>query len=79
MRKLGKKVLSKPGGNTNVYALKGQNGFVTKEIPEDGKGYVKIGGEEWSAIEIDNKAVELGAKVIVEGIEGNKVIVRKIQ
>jgi membrane protein implicated in regulation of membrane protease activity len=79
MRKLGKKLLSKPGGNTNVYALKGQNGFVTKEIPEDGKGYVKIGGEEWSAIEIDKKAVELGAKVIVEGIEGNKVIVRKIQ
>jgi len=78
MRKLGKKLLSKPGGNTNVYALKGQNGFVTKEIPEDGKGYVKIGGEEWSAIEIDKKAVELGAKVIVEGIEGNKVIVRKI-
>ena len=78
MRKLGKKVLSKPGGNTNVYALKGQNGFVTKEIPAEGKGYVKIGGEEWSAIEIDNKAVELGAKVIVEGIEGNKVIVRRI-
>ena len=78
MRKLGKKVLSKPGGNTNVYALKGQNGFVTKEIPAEGKGYVKIGGEEWPAIEIDNKAVELGAKVVVEGIEGNKVIVRRI-
>ncbi len=78
MRKLGKKLLSKPGGNTNVYALKGQNGFVTKEIPAEGKGYVKIGGEEWPAIEVENKAVELGAKVVVEGIEGNKVIVRKI-
>jgi len=78
MRKLGKKLLSKPGGNTNFYALKGQNGFVTKEIPAEGKGYVKIGGEEWPAIEVENKAVELGAKVVVEGIEGNKVIVRKI-
>ncbi|MEN6444787.1 MAG: NfeD family protein [Candidatus Cloacimonas sp.] len=78
MRKLGKKVLSNPGSNTNVYALKGKNGFVTKEIPAEGKGYVKIGGEEWPAIETDQKAVEVGAKIIVEGIEGNKVIVKKI-
>ena len=78
MRKLGKKLLSNTGSNTNVYALKGKNGIVTKEIPSEGKGYVKIGGEEWPAIEVEQKAIELGAKVIVEGIDGNKVIVKKI-
>ena len=78
MRKLGKKVLSHPGSETNVFALKGKQGFVTKEIPLDGKGYVKIGGEEWVAVEENQQAVELDAKVTIVGIEGNKVIVQKI-
>ncbi len=79
MRKLGKKVLTNTGGETNVYALKGKTGTVTKEIPHEGKGFVKIGGEEWSAIEETQQAIELGAKVIVQGIDGNKLIViRKV-
>ena len=78
MRKLGKKVLSNPGSDTNVYALKGKNGFVTKEIPSEGKGYVKIGGEEWVAVEENQQAVDMGAKVIITGIDGNKVIVKKL-
>lgn len=78
MRKLGKKVLSNPGSDTNVYALKGKNGFVTKEIPAEGKGYVKIGGEEWVAVEENQQAVDMGAKVIITGIDGNKVIVKKL-
>jgi membrane protein implicated in regulation of membrane protease activity len=78
MRKLGRKVLANPGSDTNVYALKGKSGFVTKEIPVEGKGYVKIGGEEWVAIEENQQAVELGAKVIITGIDGNKVIVKKL-
>jgi len=78
MRKLGRKVLSHPGSETNVFALKGKQGFVTKEIPLDGKGYVKIGGEEWVAVEENQQAVELDAKVTIVGIEGNKVIVQKI-
>ncbi len=78
MRKLGKKILSHPGSETNVFALKGKQGFVTKEIPADGKGYVKIGGEEWVAMEENQQAVELDAKVTIIGIEGNKVIVKRI-
>lgn len=77
MRKLGKKVLSNPGSDTNVFALKGQAGFVTKDIPADGKGYVKIGGEEWVAIEENHGALETGVKVIILGVDGNKVIVKK--
>jgi membrane protein implicated in regulation of membrane protease activity len=76
MRKLGKKVLSHTGGETNVDALKGKPGFVTRDIPADGKGFVKIGGEEWSAIEQEGKPVIKGTKVEIIGIDGNKVVVR---
>jgi membrane protein implicated in regulation of membrane protease activity len=77
MRKLGKKLLTNTGGETNVYALKGKTGTVTKEIPPEGKGFVKVGGEEWAAVEEAQQAVELGEKVLVQGIDGNKLIVVK--
>lgn len=77
MRRLGRKVLKVADQETNVYALKGKTGKVVKAIPEHGKGYVKIGGEEWSAIEENSQAVELGAKVIITGLDGNKVIVKR--
>lgn len=79
MRKLGKKVLADPGNETNVYALKGKTGFVTKEIPADGKGLVKIGGEEWTAVAQDSQAIVLNTKVEILEIEGNKVIVQIIK
>lgn len=78
MRKLGKKVLSVTDKETNVYALKGKQGIVTKEIPENGRGYVKIGGEEWSAVEKNEQAIEQNTKIIVVDLDGNKLIVEKI-
>ncbi|HNX36832.1 MAG TPA: NfeD family protein [Candidatus Cloacimonadota bacterium] len=79
MRRLGKKVLANPGGETNVNALIGKTGFVVKEIQQDGKGYVKIGGEEWSATAEDGSLIAKDSKVTIIGIDGNKVIVRAIQ
>lgn len=76
MRKLGKKLLANPGSETNVFALKGKPGIVTKSIPVDAKGYIKIGGEEWSAISEDNSHISEGTRVIVTGMDGNKLIVR---
>lgn len=76
MRKLGKKVMTGTEPETNVYALKGQTGIVTKEIPAHGKGYVKIGGEEWTAISEDGSSIALDERVEILGVEGNKVIVK---
>ena len=76
MRKLGKKVLTHAGTETNVNALVGKIAVVTREIPAEGKGYAKIGGEEWSAVECEGRAVPKDAKVEVTGIDGNKVVVR---
>ena len=76
MRKLSKKVLKHPGSSTNVQALIGKTGIVTREIGANQKGYVKIGGEEWAAITEDNNSIALSEKVEVLAIDGNKVIVR---
>lgn len=79
MRKIGKKVLSHPAGETNVYALKGKVAFVTKAIPTNGKGYVKVGSEEWVAIEENDGAIDEGAKVVIVEVEGNKLKVHKAE
>ncbi len=76
-RKLAKKVHRDAAEETNVFALKGQTARVTKAIPFDGKGYVKVGGEEWSAISEDGGAIELDETVKVLDIDGNKLIVTK--
>ena len=75
MRKLGKKILTHHGGETNVYALKGKHAIVVKTIEKNGKGYVKVGGEEWSAIEANHGTIPEGSKVIVVGVDGNKLLV----
>lgn len=79
MRKLGKKVLADSGVETNVYALKGQTGVVTQAIRPQARGRVKIGGEEWSAISEDDSEIEAQSRIVVLGVEGNKLIVKKEQ
>jgi membrane protein implicated in regulation of membrane protease activity len=64
---------------TNVDALIGRKGIITKEIPANGKGYIKIGGEEWPAIAIDSKQIIKNKNAIVEKIDGNKMIVKAIE
>ena len=77
MRKLGKKILKVADKETNVYALKGKPGTVTKAIPAHEKGRVKVDSEEWSAVEKTNLPLEDGTKVVVVDIDGNKLIVEK--
>ncbi|MFW5799582.1 MAG: NfeD family protein [Spirochaetota bacterium] len=76
-RPIAKKLLgNNPKAITNVSAMIDKVGVVTIEIDNDkSQGYVKIGGEEWSARSIDNEIIKVGEKVIVKRIEGNKVIV----
>jgi len=76
MRKFGKKILKNSGSDTNVFALKGKIGHITVAIPVDGKGYVKVGSEEWVAISEDNSAIPIGSKVIIMDIDGNKLIIK---
>jgi len=75
LKKLSRKLISETAQETNIFALKDKIGVVTKQIPADGRGYVKIEGEEWSAKEINGNKIEKGTKVIIHSIEGNKVLV----
>ncbi len=77
-RKFSKKLISTNYEETNVKALIGKTGKVTKEIPANEKGYVKIGGEEWAAVSKDNKKIDKDVLVMVNDIKGNKVIVTVI-
>ncbi|MCL2064264.1 MAG: NfeD family protein [Candidatus Cloacimonetes bacterium] len=64
--------------SSNVDALIGKIGTVTKSIQTDKKGYVKVESEEWSAISANSgESIEEGEQVKVLRLEGNKVIVEK--
>lgn len=66
--------------DTNVDAVIGKKGFVTKEITPEEAGIVKVKGEEWSAICSDfDKTIEKGKEIVVESIEGVKLVVRERQ
>jgi len=79
LRKFSKKLISKDYEQTNVQALIGKKGIVIKDIQSSERGYVKIGGEEWSAVsEVENILLK-DTKIIVQKIDGNKVVVKKLE
>lgn len=60
---------------TNSDRVIGKTGEVTKEIKPNEYGEVVVFGTEWLAASDKKQAV--GTKVVVEKIEGNKLIVKK--
>ncbi|MBN1327350.1 MAG: NfeD family protein [Candidatus Cloacimonetes bacterium] len=77
LRRFSKRLISSVK-ETNVFALVGKTGIVTKEIQENGRGYVKVGGEDWSAISDSNKTINEGTRIKVINIDGNKLMVSEI-
>ena len=63
---------------TNAYSVEGKKGRVNIEInPIEGTGQVKIAGELWSAKSNDDSVIPVDTDIIVEKIDGVKLIVRK--
>jgi membrane protein implicated in regulation of membrane protease activity len=61
---------------TNVDALVGKSALVTEVIDNaSGTGRVRIGGEVWLAVTLDDSRIEIGQKVTVREIDGSKVVV----
>ncbi len=68
--------LNKDNMKTNVNALVGKTGLVTKKIdPIKETGQIKVSGETWSAITKDEINIEEGSQVIIKEIKGVKAIV----
>lgn len=64
---------------TNSASLEGKVGKVTSDIdPIEAKGQVKVNGEIWSAKSSNNTYITKDTEVIIEKIEGVKVIVKPL-
>ena len=65
------------GVKTNVDALIGRIGRVSERIdPDTHEGRVKVGGEDWRGVSVDDVAIEVGRKVEVLNVNGTKLLVR---
>lgn len=65
---------------TNVYSTIGKTGMVIKEIDSiNSTGQIKVDGEIWSAVGLDNMAILKGTEVEIKEIQGVKAIVAPIQ
>ncbi len=65
---------------TNVYSTIGKIGIVTKDIDSiHSLGQVKVGGEVWSAVGIDDMNIPQGTEVEIKEIKGVKAIVSPVQ
>ncbi|MBR1811752.1 MAG: NfeD family protein [Clostridia bacterium] len=64
---------------TNADKYIGKEAVVTETVNNiDGKGLVKVGGAIWSARSADDTVIEKDAAVIVDRIEGVKLIVHAV-
>lgn len=63
---------------TNMDSMVGKKVEVITEIPKVGHGYVKLYGDEWSAISENGEIMEVGSAAEIVELDGNKVIVKKI-
>jgi membrane protein implicated in regulation of membrane protease activity len=76
MKKFARKIIKNDVPQTNIYALENKTGVVIKEILPNQKGYVKIEGEEWSAVaENPEETIPEHSVIKVVNHEGNKLIV----
>ena len=73
--------LKRPGLATNTDALIGQRALVTQALSVHQPGQVSLRGEVWRARPAPDEpgTLEIGVEVMVEGIEGVTLIVRRIK
>ena len=65
---------------TNVYSMVGKIGIVTKDIDSlHSLGQIKIDGEIWSALGINDMNIPQGTEVEIKEIKGVKAIVAPIK
>lgn len=69
------KKMVKTDVKTNLDRVIGMEGIVTEEITKLKTGEVKVDGKRWSAI--SDQKIEVGTTIIVESIDGVKLVVRK--
>lgn len=66
----------RPTLNNRMASTIGTQGVVSSAF-SSGMGRIKLGDTEWSAIAVDGSDLPVGASVIVEATDGNRLKVRK--
>lgn len=77
-RPLIKKFMAKEITHTNADKLINMVGTVTKEILIGEIGEIRVNSELWRAVSLDQVDINVGEKVVVKSLTGNKVLVSKI-
>ena len=79
-RPLVKKVMSFKKEDTNADRYVGKTGIVAETIcNEEGKGQVNISGNIWTARSMDQSVIPKGSFVMVDAIEGVKLVVHLVK
>lgn len=79
-RPIAKKKLKIGNEKTNVDALTGKEALVTEAIHPFSTGQAKVDGLTWSAVAKESHStIESGTTVIIDGVEGVKLIVTPLQ
>lgn len=76
-RPIAKKVLKIGNNKTNIDAIIGQTGYVTKAIKMKETGLVKVNGQIWTAKCPEHEEIDMDEEVEVLAVEGVKLIVKK--
>ncbi len=77
LRKIALKWLSKDNEKTNLDLVIGKKVKLLTKITQDEMGTVKLNGVTYSAKTSNEEEIEANEYVIIEKIEGNKLIVKK--
>ena len=76
-RPIAKRMNTKDVIHTNADKIINMVGVVTKTIPASEVGEIKVNSELWRAKSLDSDDIFVGEKVIVNNLDGNKVIVSR--
>ena len=75
-RPLVKKKIMAEKEKTNAARVIGKTAIVKESItPDKFSGIVVVGGQVWSAVSADGSVIEAGDEVVIEAIEGVKLVV----
>lgn len=76
---MAKKLRNRKMVRTNADRFIGEEAVVLVPIePIENQGQIKVLGQIWSASSVDSSTIAVGEKVVVEGIEGVRAIVRPL-
>lgn len=79
-RPFAKKISGKEPRKIHIDEIIGKTAVVTETIDNStGKGLIRVGGDVWRALSVDDSVVESGKKVTILKVDGTHLVVKKIE